>query len=147
MATTMTLYGGFFQSIANKQINLNSDALAVMLLTSSYTPSDAHRYQSDIASYEIAGTGYAAGGAALGGQSAVYTTATKTLALVPTNAFLAWNSSTIAAQYAALVDQTPGAAASNPLIAYANMGAVISDTNGTFQINWNASGIFTITHA
>ncbi|BCP29618.1 hypothetical protein JF780_05850 [Mycobacterium intracellulare] len=143
MTVTATLYGGFLESLANKQVNLNSDTFHVMLLGSGYTPSDAHRYQSDLGSNEIAGTGYTAGGQALEGTASSY--ASNTLTFTADN--ISWTDSTIAAQYAAIVDVTPGAAASNPIVGYVNFGAVISDTNGVFEIDWNAAGIFQITHS
>ncbi|PBA43511.1 hypothetical protein CKJ63_03360 [Mycobacterium avium] len=143
MTMTAALYGGFLQSLANKQINLNTDSFHVMLLGSGYTPSDAHRYQSDIAAQEITGTGYTAGGQALSSVTTSY--ASKTLTLTAAN--IAWANSSIAAQYAAIVDVTPGSAAANPLIGYVNFGQLVSDTNGTFEIDWNAAGIFQISHS
>lgn len=144
MTVTATLYGGFMESLANKQINLYNDTFHVMLLGSGYTPSDAHRYQSDISAQEITGTGYTAGGQALSGVGARY--ASNTLTFTANN--ISWGpDSTISAQYAAIVDVTPGAAASNPLIGYVNYGELVSDTNGTFEIDWNAAGIFQITHS
>lgn len=142
MTVTATLYGGFMESLGNKQINLYSDAFHVMLLGSGYTPSDAHRYQSDLSS-EISGTGYTAGGQALSGVDASY--ASNTLTFTASN--ISWTNSTISAQYAVIVDVTPAAAASNPLVGYVNFGAMISDTNGTFEVDWNAAGIFQITHS
>ncbi|MBZ4564628.1 hypothetical protein GBQ45_14290 [Mycobacterium avium subsp. hominissuis] len=144
MTMTAALYGGFLQSLANKQINLNTDSFHVMLLGSGYTPSDAHRYQSDIAAQEITGTGYTAGGQALSSVTTSY--ASNTLTFTANN--ISWGpDSTISAQYAAIVDVTPGAAASNPLIGYVNYGELVSDTDGTFEIDWNAAGIFQITHS
>lgn len=143
MSATLTLYGGFLQSLANKQINLNSDTFNVMLLTNSYTPSDSHRYQSDISTYEVVGAGYAAGGAALPAPSTSYTSNTLTF----NGGNLSWSNSSIAARYAAIIDVTPGSASTNPVIGYIDLGQVVSDTNGLFQINWNVSGIFQITHS
>lgn len=143
MTITATLYGGFLESLGNKQINLNSDTFNVMLLGSGYTPLDSHRYQSDISSNEISGTGYTAGGQALTGVSVSYTSDTLTFAA--TN--LSWTSSTITAWYAAIVDVTPGSSSTNPLIGYVSFGQAESDTNGTFEINWNAAGIFQVAHS
>lgn len=140
---TAALYGGFLQSLANKQINLYNDTFHVMLLGSGYTPDDTHRYQSDIAAQEITGTGYTAGGQALSGVQTSYSSNTLTL----TAANIAWANSSISAQYAVIVDVTPGSAAANPLIGYVNFGQLVSDTNGTFEIDWNAAGIFQITHS
>lgn len=143
MAITATLYGGFLKSLANKQINLNSDTFKVMLLTNGYTPSDAHQYQTDLGANEITGTGYSAGGAALSGVTVSYASNTLTFTASATS----WTSSTFTAYYAVIVDVTPGTSSTNPLIGYVNFGGAESDTNGTFQITWNASGIATISHS
>lgn len=144
MATTATPYGGFLQSLVNKQINLNSDTLNVMLLGSGYTPAAAHRYQTDLGANEITGTGYTAGGQALSSVLATYAAGSDSLGqLTLSAATVQWNASTITnAWYAAIVDVTPGTAATNPLIGYVAFGQAESDTAGVFQIAWNASGIF-----
>lgn len=257
MAVTASLYGGFLKSLANKQINLNSDTFKVMLLGNSYTPSDAHQYQSDLGANEITGTGYTAGGATLSSVTASYTAAignpaglaptpsttggtfaagtyywvitavdavgesavsnevTATLTgstssvvlgwTATTNATgykiyrtavgggagnenvlvatissgstitytdtgsagatltpptsnttgglifaagnVSWTTSTLTAYYAAIVDTTPGTSGTNPLIGYINFGGAQSDTAGTFQINWNSTGIFVLKHS
>jgi hypothetical protein len=143
MSTTATLYGGFLKSLANKQINLNTDSFKVMLLGTGYTPSDSHQYQSDISAQEITGTGYTAGGAALPGVAVSYASNTLTF----TASTVQWTSSTITAYYAAIIDITPGSSSTNPLIGYVNFGGPETDSAGTFQIAWNAGGIFTVAHS
>lgn len=59
----------------NKEIDFNSDTIKVMLLTSSYTPSDAHDYVDDIVANEVVGTGYTAGGPTLGSATMAYVAA------------------------------------------------------------------------
>jgi hypothetical protein len=140
MSVTANLYGGFALSLAEKQVNLNSDTIKVMLLTSSYTPSDSHRYQSDLTN-EVTGTGYTAGGQALSGVSLSYSSSVLTFSA----SNVTWSTSTISAQYAVLVDTTPGSSSTNPLIGYVNFGTTVSDTAGTFQIQWSGSGIFQLT--
>ncbi|AGP64930.1 Gp27 protein [Mycobacterium intracellulare subsp. yongonense 05-1390] len=144
MSISATLYGGVLESLANKEIDLGSDTLNVMLLTSSYVPSDTHRYLSDLTG-EAVGTGYTSGGKTLTGVTVTYNTGTKTLTVDADD--ISWSSSTLTARYAAIVDVTPGSASTNPLISYVDFGADVSDTNGTFQINWNAAGIATVSHA
>lgn len=60
---------------------------------------------------------------------------------------VSWTSSTITAYYAAIVDTTPGSASTNPLVGYINFGGAETDTAGTFQINWNTTGIFVLKHS
>lgn len=137
MTITATMYGGFLEALANKEIDLNTDALKVMLLGQGYTPSDTHRYVSDLGSNEITGTGYTAGGQALNAVTATYSGGK--LVLDAENS--SWANSTITAYYAVVYDSTPGSAATNPVISYVNFGGAESDTNGTFQITWAAGGI------
>lgn len=144
MSVSATLYGGVLLSLANKEVDLGSDTLNVMLLTGSYTPVDTHRYISDL-SDEVVGTGYTTGGKALTGVTVAYDTDSKTLTLDAED--ISWATSTITARYAVIVDTAPGSASTSPLIGYIDFGADVSDTNGTFQINWNSAGILTLSHA
>lgn len=129
---TSTPYGGFLESLANKQIDLDSDTLKVMLLGSGYTYSDSHRYVADLGSNEVAGQGYTAGGATLSGVTVSYSGGTLTLSAQN----VSWTDSSITADYAIVYDATPGSAATNPLICCVNMDGAESDTNGTFAIDW-----------
>lgn len=56
-----------------------------------------------------------------------------------------WSSSTITARYAVVYDDTPGTSATKPLLLYVDFGADVSTTNGTFQITWDALGLFVTT--
>ncbi|AKJ72124.1 hypothetical protein WKY82_09340 [Gordonia malaquae] len=143
MAVSAKLYANFHKSIGNKEVDLDSDAIKVMLCTSSYTPNQGtHQYKSSVTG-EVTGTGYTAGGATLASVTAGVTG----------NVFkfdaddVSWPSSTITARYAVIYDSTPGSDASRPLIGYVDFGADVSTTSGTFQIVWNSSGIFTQTVA
>lgn len=145
MAVTATLFGGFLQSLANKEIDLDTDTLKVMLCTSTYAPNqDTHRYKSSVTN-EVAGTGYTATGAALTGVTVTYDAATNTLKLDAND--VSWPSSTLTARYAVVYDSTPASDATRPLIALVDFGADVSTTSGTFQITWSASGIATISAA
>lgn len=144
MSVSSTLFGGFLESFANKEVDLSSDTLNVMLLTSAYVPDDTHRYLSDLTG-EVVGTGYTSGGKALTNVAVTYDSASKTLKLDAED--ISWTQSTVTAHYAVIVDVTPGTAQTNPLISYVDFGADVSDTNGTFEINWNTGGIATLSHA
>jgi hypothetical protein len=143
MAVTSALYGKAFVSLLNKEIDIDTDSLKVMLCTSGYTPDqDAHQYKSDVTN-EVTGTGYTAGGVALTGVTVTYTAGTNVIKVAGSNP--SWSSSTITARYAVLYDSSPASDATRPLLAFQNFGADVSTISGTFQITWNASGIFTIT--
>lgn len=145
MAITAKLYGGFLKSLANKEIDLDTDTLKVMLCTSAYTPDqDAHQYKSSVTN-EVSGTGYTAGGATLTSVTVTYTGATNTLTLDAADP--SWASSTITARTAVIYDSTPATDATRPLIAYLQSDVDISSSGGAFTITFDAAGIATITAA
>lgn len=145
MAVTALMYGLSIASAFNKEIDWASDDIRVMLLTSSYTPNqDTHQYVSSLTG-EVTGTGYTAGGVALANKTMPYNTATNQLSLKADN--VQWANSTITARYAVIYNNTPAAAADKPLIGYVDFGANQSSSAGTFEVVWNAAGIFQATVA
>jgi len=136
-------YAGFFKSLANKEINLTSDTLKVLLCESAYTPDqDNHRYKSDL-SHEVTGTGYTAGGATVASVAVSYDAGTKRVSF--TGAAASWPSSTILARYAILYDSTPSTDATRPLIGYVDFGGDIGSTAATYAVSWSADGIGYVT--
>lgn len=145
MAVTAFVYGGFLQSLANKEIDLDTDTLKIMLCTSTYTPNqDTHRYKSSVTN-EVTGTGYTAGGNTLTSVTVNYTAGTNTLALDAADT--SWAASTITARYAVIYDSSPATDATRPLIAYIDFGADVSSSGAAFNITFDAAGILTITAA
>jgi hypothetical protein len=139
------MFGGFLQSLANKEIDLDSDTLKVMLCTSAYTPNqDTHRYKSSVTN-EVTGAGYTAGGATLAGVAVTYTAGTNTLMLDANDP--SWASSTITARYAVFYDSTPATDATRPLISFVDFGADVTSTNGPYTVAVDAAGIVTLTAA
>lgn len=145
MPVSAKIYGGFLLSLANKEIDLDTDVLKVMLTTSAYVPDqDTHRYKSSVTN-EITGTGYTATGATLGTVTVGYTGATNVLKFDAADTV--WAASTITARYAVIYDSTPATDATRPLIAYIDFGADVSSTAADFTIVWDANGIVTLTAA
>lgn len=145
MAVTAKLYGLFLKSLANKEIDLDTDTIKVMLTTSAYVPNqDTHQYKSSVTN-EVTGTGYTATGATLASAAVTYDTATNVLKFDAADT--SWASSTITARYAVIYDATPATDATRPLIGYVDFGADVSSTAAAFTITWDAAGIFTITAA
>lgn len=145
MAVTAKLYGKFIQSLGNKEIDLDTDTLKVMLCTSTYTPDqDTHQYKSSVTN-EVTGTGYTAGGAALTSVVVSYTAATNVYMLDAADT--SWAGSTITARYAVIYDSSPATDATRPLIGYVDFGADVSSTGAAFTITWDPAGIFTVTVA
>lgn len=145
MAVTAFLYGNFVKSLANKEIDLDTDVIKVMLCTSTYTPNqDTHQYKSSVTN-EVSGTGYTAGGATLASVTVTYTAGTNVFMFDAADTV--WAASTITARYAVIYDSSPGTDATRPLIGYVDFGADVSSTGAAFTITWDAAGIFTVTVA
>lgn len=145
IAVSAKIYGKTFLSLANKEIDWETDTIKVMLCTSTYTPDqDAHQYKSSVTN-EITGTGYTAGGATLGSAAATYTGGTNVFSLA--GATVTWSGSTLTARYAVIYNSTPGTDATRPVVSYVDFGADVATTSGTLTITWDAAGICAITVA
>lgn len=134
------LYTSFKRDVMNGSLDLDTDTIKVMLVTSSYTASAAHDKRDDITN-EVTGTGYTAGGATL---------ANKTVTNVSTAGVLdaddvVWSTSTITARGAVLYKSRGGASSADELICYFDFGSDKISTAGSFTIAWNASGIINLT--
>lgn len=124
--------------IMNGGIDLDTDTIKVMLVTSSYTPNqDTHEDRADVTN-EISGTGYTAGGATL---------ASKTVTQDNTDnegvfdaADVTWSTATITARGAVLYKST-GTPANDVLICYLDFGSDQTATGADFTIAWNAEGV------
>ena len=133
------LYNSFKRDVQNGAIDMDTDTIKVMLVTSTYSPNiDTHTKRSDITN-EVSGTGYTAGGAAL---------ANKTVTADNTNdrgVFDAddtsWTTATITARGAVLYKSRGGAASADELICYVDFTSDYTSTAGTFLITWSSSGI------
>ena len=120
-------------------VNTGSDTFKVGMITNSSTPNfETHDHWSDLSGNEVSGTNYSAGGVAL----ASITLANDSGTLKFDAADSTWTTSTISSARAAVVyDDT---LTNDPLICLVNFGADYASSAGTFQITWNASGIWTI---
>lgn len=145
MAVSAKLYGNFLLQAVNGAVNLSSHTLKVMLCTSSYVPDqDAHVFKSSVTG-EVSGTGYTAGGVALGSLTTGYTAATNTIKIDAADT--SWPASTITARYAVIYDDAGASDASKVLVGYVDFGADSTSSDGAFTIAWATAGIATITPA
>jgi hypothetical protein len=143
MAVTAFQFGLFQKSLANKEVDEDSDALKVMLCTSAFTPNQlTMQYKSSITN-EVVGTGYVAAGTALASLVVAFTSGTKTTNLDAAD--VVWAASTITARYAVIYDSTPGTDATRPLISYLDFGADVVSSGGNFTISWDPAGIIAVT--
>ena len=132
----------FKKHIMNGGIDLDSDTIKVMLLTSSHSQDqDAHEFINAVSANEVSGTGYTAGGATLAGK-AVTADDTDNEGVWDAND-TAWTTSTITARYAAIYKDT-GTPSTSPIIAIIDFGSNQTSTAGTFTITWGAEGILNL---
>ena len=135
------IYNAFKMNIMNGTIDLDTDTIKCMLVTSTYVPDiDLHDYKDDITN-EVTGAGYTAGGAEI---------TTKTVTQDNTDdegvfdgADVTWAASTITARGAVLYKDT-GVATTSPVICYFDFVTDKSSSGGDFTIQWNAEGIINI---
>lgn len=137
------LYNSFKRDIMNGNIDLDTDDIKVMLVTSAYTPDiDLHTKRSDITN-EVVGAGYTAGGASI---TTPVTSADNTNDRgIFDGDDLTWASSTITARGAVLYKARGGASSADELIGYMDFVSDKVSTNGNFTITMNAVGIITLT--
>jgi len=136
------VYNSFKRDIMDGTLDLSTQDIKVMLVTSGYTPNiDTDEFIDDVTN-EVVGTGYTAGGQSL---------ASKTVVVDDTNdrgvfdsANPEWTTATITARGAVLYYDT-GTPATSPLIGYWDFGTDQTSTAGTFTININVVGILTLT--
>ncbi len=135
------------QGINRGLIDLDTDTIVCVLLTSSYTPGrTTHSLWSDLSAAEVAtGGNYTAGGVALANKVVSHAGGTVTFDADD----VAWAAATITAKYAALVKRAGGSLVAGDLaVAYVDLdtgGGSVTSTAATFTVAWNASGILTAT--
>jgi hypothetical protein len=142
---TAALYGKFVLSALNKEVDIDTDTLKVMLTTSIYVPDqDTHQYKSSVTN-EVTGTGYTATGVALTGVTVVYSAASNLITVDANDSSWGAGATISAIRFGVLYDSSPATDATRPLIGFFNFTTDQAVANGTFTIQYNAAGIFTAT--
>lgn len=125
------IYNSFWEDLARGEIDLDTDTIKVMLVTSGYTEDkDAHLKRSDVTN-EVTGDGYTSGG------EEVAVTITKDTAndrLEVELGAVSWPNSTITARKAVYYKSRGGAGTADELIAVNDFGSDVVSTNGTFAL-------------
>ena len=94
------IYNAFKKNIMNGGIDLDTDTIKVMLVTSAYVPDqDTHEFKSSVTN-EVSGTGYTAGGATLAGAAVTQDNTDNEGMFDATD--VTWGSSTITARGAVI---------------------------------------------
>lgn len=132
-------YDSFKSHLFSGTIDFVSDTMMVALMTSSYTPSQAHTGWSQISANEIAGataSGYSA--TALSGKTV---TVSSNVSIFDADN-VTWDPSTITASGAVIYES-----GAERLVAYVDFGSDQSSSNGAFTIQWATDGILRIADA
>lgn len=138
-----TFYGKFWWSLANKEIDMNSDQLKALLTTSAYTPDkDTHQYKSSVTN-EVAGTGYTAGGLVISSPTITYDAANDRV--VFDGADINWPNSAFTARRLVVYDNTPASDATRPLVMWVDFPFDYTPVGGKLEIIWNAIGFGYVT--
>lgn len=141
MTVLHKVYGQSLITMTNGEWSFPSGSIKALLCTSTYVPNqDTHKYRSDLTNEVAAGGGYTAGGVVLGTKTAVYTAATKTMALACAN--IVYSGVTLSAQFCVIYLDT-GTAATSPLISYIDFGVTESPSAQNLQLTINAGGLIT----
>lgn len=129
------LYNSFKTDLFNGVIDLETDTLKVMLVTSAYAPDvDAHNRRDDVTNEVAATGGYTAGGEVI---ACTVTQDNATNKAVATFADVLWAASTITAR-GAVVYRSTGVAANDQLIGYIDFGADKTSVASDFTFHMTA---------
>lgn len=110
------------------------------LLADAATPDfTTHDFRADLVANEVTGTNWAAGGVAL--TSTEITLAAGVLTFDAADVSVA--STTITSAMASVLSTSVGSDATDQLVCLHDFVTAVSTVNGTFQIQWNASGLVT----
>lgn len=142
MAVTTKIYTQAQQDILNGNKNLTSDTLK-LILVNGYTYSTSHAVYADVSASELStANGYTAGGVTL--TSVAVSSASLVAKLAAANASWTASGGSIGpATGAILRDST-----NDRVLEYIDFGGSNTTTTGnTLSINWNASGIVTLSGA
>lgn len=136
------IFNSFKRDIANGSIDLDTDTIKIMLVTSAYTPNiDTHAKRSDVTN-EVSGAGYTAGGVALANKTVTMNITSDKGVFTADNVVI--STATITARGAVLYKSRGGASSADELIAYLDFGADITSTAGNFNITFDVNGIITL---
>lgn len=128
---TSLVYNSALDDIAKGNIDVDSDTIKCMLVTSSYTENkDSHTKRSDITN-EVTGDGYTAGGVEVD-ITVSKDTANDRVEIELGDAV--WPTSTITARKAVYYKSRGGASSADEIIAVNDFGSDVTSTADTFTV-------------
>jgi hypothetical protein len=114
------VFNSFKKKIMDGSIDLDTDTIKVMLVTSAYTPGqDAHDFKDDVTN-EVPGTGYTVGGQALANKAVAADNTDNEVVFDADDA--TWPSSTVTVR-GTVPYKEPRTPSTSPLIMYIDFGS------------------------
>lgn len=146
MAVTVNRYNKLVEYAGDNTMDLDADTFAIMLMNSSHVFTATNTVRTDVSANQIAtANGYTQATGAGTGKLLTSVTWVESSGTVTFDAAdVSWTASggSIAADDAVLFDDT--AALDELMFSFDFGGTQTATDGGNFNINWNASGIFTI---
>lgn len=129
------------EDIANGNVIFGTHSFKLMLVTSSYTASQAHDRRNDVEGAEVSGTGYTAGGIAI----------TCTVSRVNGVTSLTWSSPTWASPVSGFTARRGwiyrtrgGASSADELVACLDFGAGVAANGTSFTVSVTSASTMTV---
>jgi len=142
-AVTSYVNGKYLEGLMQQTINPNwsTDSIAVALHTDAISGQNKNNQESwPGTSTEVSSAGYTSKGQTLTAPS--FVASGGVLAFDETDANMQWTGVTFTAQGCIIFNDTTTSPYADPVICAINFGTPQNPVNGTFTINWAASGIF-----
>lgn len=130
----------FFQSLANKEVDVDSDTFKLILVNGYTFNQDTHRYKDVSVTNELSTAGgYTAGGVTISPNSISYDAAANRLKFIPGSG-ASWAAATFTTTGAVLFDDTP--ASNKPIVGYIDFGGAQAPAGVTFSITFDPTNGF-----
>ncbi len=139
------LQGQWSATAARRQDWVTGDPVKCVLTTVTWTiDNDAHDFYNDVTNELTTTGGYTAGGATLGTKALNLVGASNRIELDAAD--VSWTSASFTARKSAVYYDTAGASTTDPLFIWIDFGADQTVSAGTFTIQWDATGLATLTY-
>ena len=141
---TPTVYNQFkLKQFNGNAIDLDTDTIKVMIVTSSYTPSQSHDFINDASANEVSGTGYTAGGYTVSGVTVALDS--NTVEFIHDDIAITQNASGFSNGRHLIWYKDTGNAATSPLIMYASESSDFGNASADVTIDGSATaGVLSI---
>lgn len=147
MTDTWTVFDKFIQGQVNgaHAVDLDTDTLKVMIVTSTFTPAVAtNEFKSDVTN-EVSGTNYSAGGPTL--ATATVSLASDIVSFNGADITISQSAAGFSNGRTVILYKSTGVDSTSPLIAYATHASDFGNVAGDLVLQINANKIFTISHS